>query len=247
MLKMMRSTVVPLTWGIMILYFLQFFVFSTGWTWAAFTIDALLAVPLALLSNWSHYVAGHCDPGHLEKRHVEIYTDTYVASADEDVDTQTCKKCEAFKTAQVHHCRNCDKCVFLMDHHCMWTNNCIGYNSVKPFALFCFYTVVLSMFGVSMVVYRTLGLHYCESYSGIPFHLLSLVSNFDMREVRGGYFILLQMAAAAGVFAGNMLRVLLIGLKKNESMVDQVKKAYQSDAEKSANAELKSKPQRTWR
>jgi hypothetical protein len=33
-----------------------------------------------------------------------------------------------------------------MDHHCPWTNNCVGYKTIKPFILFLFYVSCLCFF-----------------------------------------------------------------------------------------------------
>lgn len=31
-----------------------------------------------------------------------------------------------------------------MDHHCPWTDNCVGYYTIKPFLLFLFYVTCLT-------------------------------------------------------------------------------------------------------
>ena len=47
-----------------------------------------------------------------------------------------CQKCGCIKVKGVHHCSSCGVCTLAMDHHCPWTNNCVGYLTLKPFLLF---------------------------------------------------------------------------------------------------------------
>jgi len=54
------------------------------------------------------------------------------------------------KVKGVHHCSKCKNCVLAMDHHCPWTNNCVGYNTLKPFLLFLTYVTLLCFLMVGM-------------------------------------------------------------------------------------------------
>ena len=99
------------------LYALMFFVWDDDWAWIDFAMDTVVSVPLGVMAIWCHHKAT-LDPGYMDKRHVETHSDTDIIEKT----TPTCRKCEAFKTQQVHHCKLCDKCVFLMDHHCFLTN-----------------------------------------------------------------------------------------------------------------------------
>ena len=107
-------------------------------------VNFVICGTLYLLIAWSHYAASK-DPGFVCNL---PSLPSAAAKADQ------CKKCGVLKTDQVHHCRLCDKCVYLMDHHCTWTNNCLGYNTIKPFVLFNFYVCVLCLFGIRTIVHQ---------------------------------------------------------------------------------------------
>ena len=93
---------------------------------------------------WSHYQARQ-NPGFVEMLNS--------GSKEESVVTETtCKICNVPKTAQVHHCSKCNRCVFLMDHHQSWTNQCVGYNTIKHFFLFMFYCGLAGFFGVITLI-----------------------------------------------------------------------------------------------
>jgi len=82
--------------------------------------------------KWAHTMARR-DPGYVPHESLE-------KQVAEELGVGGCKKCDTIlKTPLVHHCKKCDKCVFLMDHHCMWTNQCVGYGTMKHFYLFVFY------------------------------------------------------------------------------------------------------------
>jgi len=72
-----------------------------------------------------------------------------------------CKYCEMFRPPRAHHCRVCKRCIRKMDHHCPWINNCVGERNQKYFILFLFYTVLSTVYAVSLGVgtwsYKTNG------------------------------------------------------------------------------------------
>lgn len=92
-----------------------------------------------LMAYWSHSLAskprdpGFVKPAHFVKKH-----------GSDDSKYQTCEKCNVLKVDGVHHCSVCGRCTYMMDHHCPWTNNCVGYLTLKPFLLFLFYVVCLT-------------------------------------------------------------------------------------------------------
>lgn len=69
----------------------------------------------------------------------------------------------------MHHCGKCNHCVYKMDHHCPWTDNCVGYLTLKPFILFLFY--------VSLVCFFTTGICYKQAWD-LRMQHVSIVQTF---------------------------------------------------------------------
>ena len=65
-----------------------------------------------------------------------------------------CSECNMLKTNHVHHCSMCEKCVFLMDHHCCFSDSCVGYYSIKPFVFFNASVCILTVVGISTILYN---------------------------------------------------------------------------------------------
>ena len=103
-------------------------------------VHLCICVVLDFLIIWSHKEACK-DPGFID------------CLADSPKGPPNCTKCGVTKTPDIHHCQRCNKCVFLMDHHCWWTNNCLGYNTLKPFILFNVYVCILCLFGMWTIVH----------------------------------------------------------------------------------------------
>ena len=60
------------------------------------------------------------------------------------MNSNVCFKCGSIKVEGTHHCGVCGRCVYKMDHHCPWTDNCVGYYTIKQFILFLFYVTCLT-------------------------------------------------------------------------------------------------------
>lgn len=102
-----------------------------------------------------------------------------------------CTKCNVLKVDSVHHCSICGHCVYKMDHHCPWTNNCVGYMTLKPFCLFLFYVACLTVWGF-MMAYKVSwkeGMNHC----GL---ILPIVPSFGAKEyIMSRYFMNEQQRA----------------------------------------------------
>ena len=99
-----------------------------------------------------------------------------------EINVPRCEKCKAVKTLQIHHCKYCNRCVFMMDHHCWWTNNCVGYNSYRPFFLFCIYLTLSTIFGVTTIIYnfRTKNRQFDEGIKGFKDLFYKQVGGFGI-------------------------------------------------------------------
>ena len=97
------------------------------------------------MALWSHSRASKPnDPGYIEK-------EDFVKSMEKKNNDIECDKCGCVKKegADVHHCSTCGRCVLKMDHHCPWTDNCVGYKTIKPNILFLFYVSVFCIYALA--------------------------------------------------------------------------------------------------
>ena len=114
-------------------YFFRFGVYPLVDFW--FTVQYAFFIILTIMAFWSHRNASKpCDPGYITKEDFK----------KETANDEECAKCGCIKKegAGVHHCSPCGRCVLKMDHHCPWTDNCVGYKTIKPTILFLFYVAL---------------------------------------------------------------------------------------------------------
>ena len=65
-----------------------------------------------------------------------------------------CPECNGPKPPRSHHCRKCNRCIMRMDHHCPWVGSCIGIKNQKQFILFNFYTLIVCVYAIVILIYR---------------------------------------------------------------------------------------------
>ena len=112
-----------------------------------------------------------------------------------------------------------------MDHHCIWTNNCLGYNTLKPFMLFNIYVTILCSFGIPTIVHNQSA--YFESQNlGLIQGILSTIFNYSWTW---SSILMMIVGYGSGAFFGfsiSMIYTVLCNLRNNTSMVDQIKMMY---------------------
>ena len=109
-------------------------------------------VGISFLAMLSHATTMTTDPGVVP---LEYQPDSLLA-AEQGAKMPMCTRCNGFKPQRAHHCSQCDRCVMKMDHHCPWVNNCVGANNQKHFVLFCFYTCMLSVYALLLIICRAI-------------------------------------------------------------------------------------------
>jgi len=105
-----------------------------------------------------------------------------------------------------------------MDHHCMWTNQCVGYHTLKHFFLFTLYLSLLCLFGVVTIAYQI----FVSKQIAPTTILWALVC---MRPFTLGFelitdLMILQASLYSAAFSTTMLCSLIYGIMTNDSLID---------------------------
>ena len=124
--------------------------------WLGQTANGLMIqgsfVFISVLAMLSHARTMTTDPGAVP---LEYQPSSLLADERGDK-LPMCSRCNGYKPPRAHHCSQCDRCVMKMDHHCPWVNNCVGANNQKHFVLFCFYTALLSVYALLLLLCRAI-------------------------------------------------------------------------------------------
>ncbi|KAL4224861.1 Zinc finger DHHC-type containing 22 [Mactra antiquata] len=73
-----------------------------------------------------------------------------------------CLLCNRPRPPRCHHCPLCKKCILKRDHHCFFSGACVGYNNLRHFSIFLFWSSV----GTIFATLHALPYYY---YSIVPF------------------------------------------------------------------------------
>ncbi|KAJ1454427.1 DHHC palmitoyltransferase-domain-containing protein [Pelagophyceae sp. CCMP2097] len=63
-----------------------------------------------------------------------------------------CHRCSAYKPPRAHHDSVTGRCIVKLDHYCPWANNAIGVRNHKFFLLFIWYTFVLCVYALAILI-----------------------------------------------------------------------------------------------
>jgi len=104
-------------------------------SFVTFTIACLVFLFVGANAIFNYLSAAFSSPGYTTD-----YQDILREYRGESYSGYDCEKCQLPKPDNAHHCSFCNKCVLNLDHHCPWINNCVGFNNMRYFLLFLFYT-----------------------------------------------------------------------------------------------------------
>ncbi|CAG9336121.1 unnamed protein product [Blepharisma stoltei] len=133
--------------------------------------------------------------------------------------TETCAKCQCFKSPRTHHCSTCGRCILKMDHHCSWVNNCVGLYNQKHFILFLFYVLVCCLFTFVVFFLRAT---YCLWHDEA--NLCNKESSEASFDITVGSLVFI-FTLFFSLFAGVMLHDQISCIANNTSGIDILKKS----------------------
>ena len=139
-----------------------------------------------------------------------------------------------------------------MDHHCWWTNNCVAYNTIRPFFLFCIYLILLTCVGVPTIIFNlcTKNREYDEGILGVYDFMATVLHPQAMITFQEGYRIkildiwLFYGSMLFGLMAVSMACGILYSVMKNTNQIEALK---QLESKKRGEKISKLRPIRTFR
>mmetsp|Transcript_30013 Transcript_30013/g.77757 ORF Transcript_30013/g.77757 Transcript_30013/m.77757 type:complete len:285 (+) Transcript_30013:92-946(+) len=182
-------------------------------------------VGISILAMASHARTMTTDPGAVP---IE-YQPSSLLEDEQGRNPPMCSKCNGYKPPRAHHCSQCDRCVMKMDHHCPWVNNCVGANNQKHFVLFCFYTCLLSVYALGLLLCRAL--FSTDSTLGQPrgYHRGHGHGHGGGAEA-GGRFLLMALlffeAILFGLFTCAMTSEQLSSILSDQTGIEKIKQDY---------------------
>lgn len=69
-------------------------------------------------------------------------------------------------------CRRCGNIVLKRHHHCPWINNCVGQNNEDYFIRFLIFSMIVTLFAISILLYDTYQLYKLKIL--LPFNLFNI-------------------------------------------------------------------------
>lgn len=142
-------------------------------------------------------------------------------------DWTVCSRCETYRPPRAHHCSTCRRCVRRMHHHCPWINNCVGEFNQKYFIQFLFYTGVLSLYAIGLLLSAWLW-PLVRGPSGET----DKTAPPDNRAHLVHWIILLVESIVLGLFAFFVTFDQVGSIIRDETPIERVKNSLRKDAQR---------------
>ncbi|XP_069463279.1 palmitoyltransferase ZDHHC21-like [Ambystoma mexicanum] len=197
-----------------------------------FPVHTTLIHLLILMILVSHLRAAFTDPGRVPLPVTAIdFSDlrggTPRTNERGNEDWTVCNRCETYRPPRAHHCSSCHRCVRRMHHHCPWINNCVGELNQKYFIQFLFYTGVLSLYGLGLLLTTWLW-PILKEKSGEPEKVGFSITNAHLAH----WIILLIESIVLGLFALVVSFDQVGSIIRDETPIERMKSRFSKDAQR---------------